>query len=281
MHVDEGPDSPHNYSIIVSLSAGAPYIELRWAILSKPAEPWPEAGWIPFSVNVRDPKFKVGRLGAVVDPTADFVDNTNFDYFFLNSGVAVLDEQGRGIGISSPDAPGVSLDRPGLWRFSGNFEPEKPVVFFNLFNNQWSTNFTEWIEGSWNVRFRIWSIEDYDNEKDLITPSEEFRSPLLAAFAPGRNGDLPIQDHGVSLSRKGVLVTAFGAVAEDGPWLLRCWEQTGNPGDVVVTLPRGLRVSHARPVNLRGQETGEEIAIGDGTFKFKAEAWKPRTFLLE
>jgi alpha-mannosidase len=68
MHVDKNEQNPHDYSIIISLYKDQPYIELNWAIHSKEAEPWPEAGWIPFSLNVKNPSFKAGRLGAVVVP---------------------------------------------------------------------------------------------------------------------------------------------------------------------------------------------------------------------
>ncbi len=281
MYFDKDSDVPHNYTIIVSLSAGQPYVEMRWGIHGKEPEPWPEAGWIPFSLNIEDPEFKAGRLGAVVDPATDFIDNSNFDYYFLNTGIAVLDDQGNGVGISSPDAPGISLDRPGLWRFSGKFIPEEANVFFNLYNNQWSTNFTEWIEGSWNIRFYIWSINGYENEKDLITPSEEFQSPLLAAFSQGRKGSLPVQNQGISLSRKGILVTALSPENPGEGTILRCWEQAGISGDCIVSLPEALQLKQAWPVNLRGEKTGEMLEIRDNEFNFKVETWKPHSFLLK
>ena len=281
MDFDQDLKVPHAYSLMVTLYADRPYIEMRWAIHSKEAEPWPEAGWIPFSLNVKDPNFKAGRLGAVVDPAKDFISNANFDYYFLHTGIAVVDDQGNGIGISSPDAPGISLDRPGLWKFSGRFIPEKPVVFFNLYNNQWSTNFTEWIEGSWNVRFYIWPIDDYENEKDLITPAEEFRSPLVAAYSPGGKGNLPVENQGVALSTKGMLVTAFSPDHQGRGTILRCWEQAGYTGVCTVTLPETLPVRQAWPVNLRGEKTGDGLIIQDHTFSFKAKAWKPHSFLLE
>lgn len=281
MHFDQSTLNPHNYSILITLYQDKPYIELDWAIHSKPAEPWPEAGWIPFSLNVSNPSFKAGRLGAVVDPVKDFVPGSNFDYFFLNSGIAVVDPEGNGVGIASPDVPGISLDRPGLWKYSGTFTPEEPNVFFNLFNNQWSTNFTEWIEGSWQTHFFIWSVDDYQHEKDLITPSEEFRSPLKAAFSEGVQGTLPLQNHGVALSRKGVLVTAFGSSPYGKGTLLRCWEQAGNNGECTISLPGSGQVREAWPVNLRGEPAGEKLRITDNQFTIQIKAWKPYSFILK
>ena len=281
MSFDENKKNPHDYSIIVTLYRGQPYVELRWAIDHKGAEPWPEAGWIPFSLNVKNPIFKAGRLGGVVDPVKDFVKGSNFDYYFLNTGIAVVDENGTGYGISSPDVPGISLDRPGLWRYSGEFFPEKPNVFFNLYNNQWSTNFTEWIEGSWNTRFYLWSIDNYENEKDLISPSEEFRMPLKAVFSEGKGGYLPVFKEGISFSRKGMLLTAFGQNPDGEGTLLRIWEQAGNSGDCIISLPDKLKAEYAQPVNLRGVHSGERIHISDGKFHINTTPYKPYSFVLE
>lgn len=280
MHFDNSVTNPHDYSLIITLYKEQAYVELQWAIHSKEAEPWPEAGWIPFSFNVESPSFKAGRLGAIVDPTKDFIKGSNFDYYFLNTGLAVVNKDGIGYGVSSPDVPGISLGRPGLWKYSGEYIPEKPNVFFNLYNNQWSTNFTEWIEGSWNTRFYIWSIKNYENEKDLITPSEEFRMPLKATFSDGGGGKLPVSNHGVTLSQKGIQVTAFGPNPDGYGTLLRLWEQSGNAGNCIVSFPENLEASFAYPVNLRGEPAGEKLPITDGQLSINVKSYKPYSYIL-
>jgi alpha-mannosidase len=106
---------------------------------------------------------------------------------------------GHGFGKTSPDVPGISLERPGLWKYTPGFVPKKTNVFFNLYNNQWSTNFTEWIEGSWSARFYLWAFDSYDNEHSIITPSEEFRNPLVATYVSGQPGPLPLTGEGIKL----------------------------------------------------------------------------------
>ena len=92
----------------------------------------------------------------ITDPTTDIVPNTNHHIACLNTGLTITDSTGAGVGLCSPDAPLVSLDQPGIWHFSREFTPKRPHVYLNLFNNQWSTNFQQWIGGSWSVRVRIW-----------------------------------------------------------------------------------------------------------------------------
>ena len=145
----------------------------------------------------------------------------------------------------------------------------------NLYNNQWSTNFTEWIEGSWSVRMYLWSIQGYRNEQSLITPNEEFRSPMKATLLSARPGPLPVSRTGVTLSRKGVLVTSFGPNPFGDGIILRLWEQSGNSGKCKVSLPHGMSFSKAVPVNLRGEKEGDNITVKDNSFEIGLGAYKP------
>jgi alpha-mannosidase len=273
--------NPHNYSLSFTLYKDLPFVELNWFIDGKQADPWPEAGWISFPFKVDQPEFKVGRLGAVIDPSKDIIKGSDFDFYLVNSGIALLDKQKNGFAICTPDAPGVSLDRPGLWRYSGSFIPQKPNVFVNLFNNQWSTNFTEWIEGSWSAKMYLWSFRDFKNEQSLVSPSEEFRSPLKAALISGIPGNLPTSGDGIQLSRKGILVTSFGPNVFGEGTVLRLWEQAGDAGKCKVTLPGGTSFVKARPINLRGEKAGNAISVKNNSFEIEIGAYKPVSFIVE
>ncbi|MFA5818741.1 MAG: hypothetical protein WC854_05630 [Bacteroidales bacterium] len=273
--------NPHNYTLSFALYKNLPFIELIWFIDGKAAEPWPEAGWISFPFKVENPEFKVGRLGAVIDPAKDIIKGSDFDFYLINNGVALHDKQLNGFGLSTPDAPGISLDRPGLWKYSGSFIPKRSNVFVNLYNNQWSTNFTEWIEGSWSAKMYLWSFQGYKNEQSLISPNEEFRSPLKATLLSGKPGTLPVSKTGVELSRKGVLVTSFGPNPFGTGTMIRLWEQSGDAGKCKITLPEGTTFAKAVPVNLRGEKTGNAIPVKDNSFEIEIGAYKPASFLFE
>jgi alpha-mannosidase len=271
---------PHDYSITVTLNANAPYAELVWNINAKPAEPWPEAGWISLPFNVDNPSFKLGRLGGVVDPAKDFIRGSNLDYGFLNTGMSVIDKNGTGVGLSSPDAPGISLDRPGLWKYSIDFVPQRSNVFVNLYNNLWSTNFTEWIEGSWSTKMYLWSIDHFNTENSIITPSAEFRSPLRVVKASGNGGNLPVTASGIQLSMKGVTITAFGKNPDGKGTILRLWEQAGNNGICIISLSANHPYKTARFCNLRGEPISKDFKVGN-TIEVKVKANAPVSILLQ
>lgn len=271
---------PHEYSVRYRLVEGQPFLEVNWAIDGKPADPWPEAGWLCFPLNIGNPRFRLGRTGGISDPAADFIKGSNFDYCFVQEGLAVLDENNQGIGLYSPDLPGISLDRPGLWKYSKNFIPSKANVFFNLYNNQWSTNFTEWIEGSWNARVFLWFIDDYDAEKSLITPALELRHPMVSTVGIGDGGSLPAYQPGIELSAKGLLITAYGPNPDGEGSILRFWEKTGKSGSLTITLPSGSHFNTATPCNLRGMKTGAPISISNRQIKLSYNAYQPVSLIL-
>jgi alpha-mannosidase len=280
IHFNPDGENLHKYSQILTLYRDKPMVELIWSINGKPADAWPEAGWITFNFDVSNPEFRLGRPGAVVNPVTDYIKGSNLDYCFLHGGIAVIDKSGNGYGVMSPDVPGMSLDRPGLWKYSTDFVPGKANVFFNLYNNQWSTNFTEWIEGSWSARFYLWSITGYSNEKSLVTPSEELRNPLLATCVSGPPGTLPAMSEGIRLSRKGVTVTAFLPDADERGTILRLWEQAGVSGKVDVRLPSGFTFSKAQPVNLRGENQGDPVHVFNGIFTIDLGEYAPASYIL-
>jgi alpha-mannosidase len=272
---------PQDYLLSINLYHGSPNIELIWSINGKIADSWPEAGWISFPFNIPNPSFKLGRLGGITDPSTDFVEGSNFDYCFLNTGMAILDKQNNGMGICSPDAPGISLGEPGLWKYTGKYAPKEANVFFNLYNNQWSTNFTEWIEGSWSARFYLWDISNFNNLNDIIIPSKEIMAPLVAAISSTKTGTLPGNNAGVSVSMKGVWITAFGPNPDGEGTLLRLWEQSGEHGKCKIELPANSSFTTAIPCDLRGQAVQEVIKIQDHQFSADVRAYQPLSFILK
>jgi hypothetical protein len=269
-----------NYPVTtnVILYANAPYVDLELTI-EKPADNWPEAGWICLPFKVEAPQFRVGRNGFIMDPAKEIIAGANRHLYAVGTGVAVFDAKGQGAGVCGPDTPLVSLGVPGMWKFSNDYVPTKPAVYFNLFNNQWSTNYRFWNEGKWTYRFRIWSFDHYDAAASLITPALETRYPVQTATVTTPAGKLPKEQAGIAVSRPGTLVTAFGQNPDGKGTILRVWEQAGISGKLTVTIPG--KFTTATPVNLRGEKTGEPVKFATGKLVFDLKAYAPASFVLE
>jgi len=269
-----------SYLVTYTLYKNQPYVEINWGVDGKNPNSLPEAGWISFPFAVEKPQYRFYRTGGIVDPQTEFVDRTNSDYCFLNTSMAVFDDAGKGIGLNCPASPGVSIDKPGLFQFSGKKKRNTGKVFVNLYNTQWGTNFTEWIEGSFSSKMYIWSYNNYDSEKTFITPSEDTRMPLKGVFYEGRPGKHPITQKGVSVSRKGVLITAFYEKQEGS--ILRLWEQAGKKGMCEVKLIKNNGFERAYSCNLRNKITDHNgIEIVNDSFQFEINANQPVSFILK
>jgi alpha-mannosidase len=274
-----------------------PHFDLEITIHNKPADPWPEAAWVCLPFDIESPQFRIGRLGSIIDPAKDIVPGANHDLFAVDTGIAVFGADGRGFGICPLDSPLVSLGEPGGWKYTTNAPPKRAAVFVNLFNNQWTTNFRFWNEGTWTSRIRIWMFNSYDPWRSLIKPSLEARFPLQAAVADGPAGTLPLSASGVAVATNAIrlstntpaiayagggtiMVTAFGANPDGAGTLLRLWEMAGRSGPRHVALPSGLAAQSVQPVDLRSRAVGEAIPVKDGRFEMPIGAFAPASVLL-
>ena len=268
------------YLITYTLYEDQPYVEIVWGVDGKKPNSLPEAGWLSFPFNVDKPEYRLYRTGGIVDPQKEFIERTNQDFYFLNTSMTMFDSLGKGVVLNCPTSPGVSIDNPGLFQFSKKKQLTTGKVFVNLYNTQWGTNFTEWIEGSFSSKVYVWSYNKYDSEASFITPSEETRVPLKGVFYEGPKGKSPLMQDGISLNRKGILVTAFKKEGEGK--LLRLWEQAGNSGLCEVSLLKDSDHKKAYPCNLRGEIIDENgIEISNNLFQFIIKANQPVSFILK
>jgi hypothetical protein len=291
---------PDATQLRVTLYAGLPWLDLEWTIPKKTPDPWPEAGWLCFPLRANDPSFQLARLGSIVNPATDLLPGTNHEVFCLNGGLMVNGAEGGRTGICPIDAQLVSLEHPGLWRYSRDFVAHKPDVFVMLFNNVYSTNFAQWIDGTWSSRVRLWVPgKGQSSEASLIGGSWEARLPCLAAVSDAAPGKLPPAAAGLTITkndadaaqrngpaadtlpRRGLLVTAFGPNSYGKGTLLRLWEQAGDSGTYTVQLPRGTKAAAAQPCDLRGQSLGPPLPISSQkTFNVKVRPMAPVSFVL-
>lgn len=274
----EMPGDPNNHlpatSLRVTLCAGVPWLDVELTIKNKVKDNWPEADWLclPFKLNA--PQFRVGRTLGSMDPARDIMTGSNRHLYAVGLGLTITGNGGASVSLCPMDHPLVSLDTPGIWKFSLDFVPTKPVVFLNLYNNQWNTNYRYWYSGSWSSRVRIWF------GSSLEIPALETLLPLLASVARGAGGTLPSSQSGISISRPGVVVTAC-RLQPDNVTLLRVWELAGESGKVTVQLPSGSVARSARPIDLRGDPVSSPIAIHGGSFEFSLDSFAPASFVLE
>lgn len=273
-------NNPDTTKLRVFLYDEQPYIDFEWEIQNKTPNRIPEGGWLCFPLNLKNPSWKLGRLGSIVDPQKDIIKDNNFELFCLQSGVEARGEDGYGIALCPMNSPLISLGKPGLWRFSHTWSEREPKIFVNLFNNMWNTNFPLWIDGSWKSRVRLWTLTPKSSNWDLIGRSLEALTNCPTVVTEKVGGNLPQKQAGIHILRKGVVLTAFGNNPDGDGILLRVWEQIGDSGECTVELPKCSTYKKAIPVDLRGTKLGEPISIINQRLSFKLNRYSPRSFVL-
>ncbi|HEY9262856.1 hypothetical protein [Chitinophaga sp.] len=269
------------YTLVFTFPRNAAYVDVEWLVAAKTADKQPEGGWLCFPFAVTKPHFTVGRLGGPIDPKTDIISGSNKYLMAVHSGVSVTQANQSGMALTPVDAPLIALGEPGLWKFSLQHTPEIPTVFVNLYNNMWNTNFPLWQEGSWSERVRIWPVAPHTpTVPDLIQTSWEARVPLLTGVADGDAGTLPTKNTGVSTSRSGILVTAYGENPDGEGTILRLWEQAGISGNCTVSFPGKHPAKAVQPIDLRGNPIGNRIKVSNNAFTVNLKKYAPASFLL-
>lgn len=269
----------------VSLYKDQPYVDMEITIRDKAKDNWPEADWLCLPFKIDQPEFNVYRQLGIMNPETDILPGANRHLYAAEHGVTITGTDGAGIAVCPLDHPLISLGTPGCWKYSEDYVPEKPVIYLNLYNNQWNTNFRYWYPGTWSSRVRIWMVEKgitpEERTRQFMDRALETRNPLLAVTIEKNKGTLPANQSGIEVSRQGVTVTAFGADPDGNEGtLLRIWEQAGVSGKITITLPKGMNVSTAIPVNLRGEKKGEAIRVKSDKFELELDAYAPASFVL-
>lgn len=295
--MDMAADTANHFpssSLKIILEDDAPYVDMEITLKDKAKDNWPEADWFCFPFKINDPKFTVGTALGMMDPATDILEGADKDLYAVGTGVTITDKDGSGIALCPFDHPLISLDRPGIWKFSKDFVPHKPIIYLNLYNNQWNTNYRYWYPGTWSSKVRLWTFTKNSTlASRLVAPSLEARTPLLVAEADGVAGKLPKEAQGIAVSRKCIQVTAFRHNNVDNPvfadpaitagpkaTLLRLWEQGGNSGSVTVSFPATVIYTRATPVNLRGEVMGRPLKITANKLTFYLHAYAPASFVL-
>lgn len=276
------PNYGIDYVSCYTLYENQPYLELNYGINGMVADSRSQSLWVSFPFDIKSPQHRIQRIGNVVNPATDFIDNSNLFYCYTNGSVALFDPEGVGVAVDNPDAPGISFDETGLYQFEEKHTPQTSMLYVNLCNTKWGTNFTEWIEGSFSAKFRIRSFDNYGDAESITIPSIENRNPLVGAYSATKSEyeNLPMELAGISVDVKGVYVTAFTSV-EKGK-ILRLWDQTGEDQDITVTLPQNHGFESAMPCDLRGRAISEHpMKIQNNRIKLKGKANSPISLLLK
>jgi len=134
---------PPECTLIITPEEGRVLFDFAW--YAKPVLRIPEALWLGFCLT--GPLTGIQKLGSMIDPL-DVISNGNRE-MHCTEGPLQFD----GVRLHTLDAPLVAVEKPSCYAFHNQLPDTGKGVWFNLFNNQWGTNFPMWNEGDARFRF--------------------------------------------------------------------------------------------------------------------------------
>ena len=90
----------------------------------------------------------------MIDPAHDIVRCANHALYCIEDFLCAQSPH-DGLCLLSEDAPLFSIGETGIYTYRKQYEPHAPVLYCNLFNNMWGTNFPQWISGNLDFRFTL------------------------------------------------------------------------------------------------------------------------------
>ena len=145
---------PKNAFTEVYLPDNEPIIDLSFSWFNKKACRAPEALWFSFSPKVKKPKlWLMDKMGTMISPL-DVIKGGNRHLHGVQKGIFYNDDD-ISIEIETKDAALVAPGEMSLTDFNNKQPALKKGFYFNLFNNQWNTNFPYWCEENAKFRFKI------------------------------------------------------------------------------------------------------------------------------
>ncbi len=153
--------------IEITLPPAGDEIYLNVSLQNKSETPYIESGSILFPTDHKKKVYRVNKSNTVLDPTIDIEDDANHVLYCLENYISATDEE-SGICIVTKDTPLVALGETGIYQYRRSYSsPEEPVMYFNLFNNMWGTNFPQWIGGDLSYRYVLYGFRQ-DKEADNL-----------------------------------------------------------------------------------------------------------------
>ncbi|MDF2538411.1 MAG: hypothetical protein K0S76_1432 [Herbinix sp.] len=129
---------------------------------NKQETPYIESGSILFPVAGDDHQFLINKSNAVLDPEKDIEVDANHVFYCLENYISTMKDN-IGLCIITKDSPLVSLGNTGIYKYQNDYKtPEEPIIYFNLFNNMWGTNFPQWIQGDLSYRYILYGYDKAD-----------------------------------------------------------------------------------------------------------------------
>ncbi|MGB8455135.1 MAG: DUF5054 domain-containing protein [Anaerocolumna sp.] len=153
--------------IEITLPPAGDELFVNLKLINKQETPYIESGsfLIPFAERAH--YYRVNKANAVLNPETEIQEGANHVLYCLENYISAAGDK-HGICVIPKDTPLVSLGDTGIYKYRNAYKPPKePVIYFNLFNNMWGTNFPQWTGGDLCSRYVLFGFNREEEAKNL------------------------------------------------------------------------------------------------------------------
>jgi len=266
-------------TLTIQVENNGSQINFDWEIQNKKADPMPEAGWLQFPFSAKKWSWKLGRGGSFTDPQKDIVDNSYKDIAGVQEGAEILTPNFN-VAIIPRESILVSVGRPGLWRFSKEISMEKPDLFVNLYNNQWGTNYRQWIGGTIHSSVSLFITEPKtsNNSSNRFLSDSASKALINPVIRVLKADSLPSQ-----LKNSLFSISEKSAQLSEVKWIdnktveIRIWEKVGEKQNITVTLHPLFNPLRIEACSFAGEKKAI-LTQDNNKFQWELNPFQPQTF---
>lgn len=191
--------------IRAGVQEGAPYVDLTYS-LDKKKTPLVESGNIVLPFLLKS-NFNVeySCMASVVDIKADIQKNANHGLHCAHKWIRIHDDE-KGVLIIPIDAPLFSVGRNMVYQFAPEAYEAAPVIYLNVFNNAWGTNFPQWMGGRYQFRVRLCPYVGAMRDETAYAIADETFSDFGLGDLIETDSDLELLAFKMAEDRKGVVL---------------------------------------------------------------------------
>ncbi len=236
------------------------FITLR--LKDKQETPFIESGSFLIPLANKDCRYHVNKPNVRLNPETDIEVNANHVFYCLENYISAYDDT-KGVCVIPMDSPLTAIGSTGVYEFRKEYQkPEEPVLYFNLFNNMWGTNFPQWIGGDLCYRYMLYGFSG-DEETFNLEKAAVLKEGAEITGSTLDTEDLKLPDH----------MQLINVRKEQDNIVIRLKELQGEEAVRKLAL-NGYTIT---PVDLYNREIGKKMA---GEYTFTVKPYGIYSFLL-
>lgn len=253
--------------IVVSmiLYSGKEYLDIRYDLYDKQETPLIESGHFAFPLAIKHSRYRINKMGCVVDPEKDIIDGCNKDLHCLDKWVDIHNGN-HGVTVISLDMPLFSFDTPGVLKYDRDFTIQSPTLLMQAYNNAWGTNFPQWIGGNLTYRYRLIPYEGNKGAAEIFRWAEEAAAVPVTGYAPEKSAEcsLPAALDILPEGLDGFGVLAYKYAEDRNGYILRVKDTTGIQRTAHIKINKQVKIKEVWVCDLVERKKGKVLFDEDG-----------------